>query len=214
MIFHLSRENEWKCNTIIVTVDRDKGPRRGNRGCVAVSPPRGLGFSPLASGLNKRSGIFLKSSSWNTGKVFAQNVPVETRPLQKVSCEKSVPCNIYLGSNFTVRINNYFEFMKHVHDNATGGLFHFNFVPTKDFKNMTLSNAAEKILTVPNAGGNSVVSEVLSFEFFQGCFNARLLKVGHIQFVKMFAPKIRLYDKSPQNDQCSILKLFLYSLKP
>lgn len=41
---------------------------------------------------------------------------------------------------------------------------------------MTLSRAAIRLATVPNAGGNSVLSEVISFEFFRSCFNAKLLK--------------------------------------
>ncbi|XP_048727026.2 AAC-rich mRNA clone AAC4 protein-like [Ostrea edulis] len=41
---------------------------------------------------------------------------------------------------------------------------------------MKLSEAAEKIWSVPNAGGNSVISEVLSFETFHKSFHAKLLK--------------------------------------
>ncbi|KAK3096887.1 hypothetical protein FSP39_004414 [Pinctada imbricata] len=66
--------------------------------------------------------------------------------------------------------------MKLVYDNQRGGLFHFDFESRKEFEEMTLSASAEKILNVPNAGGNSVISEVLSFEFFQKCFNAKLVK--------------------------------------
>lgn len=46
----------------------------------------------------------------------------------------------------------------------------------RSIQNMYLSEAAQKILSVPNAGGNSVNSEVLSFEFLNNCFNAALIK--------------------------------------
>lgn len=42
---------------------------------------------------------------------------------------------------------------------------------------MTLSPEALRILILPNAGGNSIVSEVLSYEVLRGCFRAQLLKV-------------------------------------
>ncbi|OWF38819.1 AAC-rich mRNA clone AAC4 protein-like [Mizuhopecten yessoensis] len=57
-----------------------------------------------------------------------------------------------------------------------GGVIHNNFYPLKKLKEMTLSIAAIRLATVPNAGGNSVVSEVLSFELLQRCFRAKLLK--------------------------------------
>lgn len=41
---------------------------------------------------------------------------------------------------------------------------------------MNLSADGTKIRDVPNAGGSSVISEVLSFELLQKCFKAKLLK--------------------------------------
>ncbi|XP_071097750.1 AAC-rich mRNA clone AAC4 protein-like [Haliotis cracherodii] len=41
---------------------------------------------------------------------------------------------------------------------------------------MSLTEGAERIRDVPNAGGNSVLSEVLSFELMNKCFAAKLLK--------------------------------------
>lgn len=41
---------------------------------------------------------------------------------------------------------------------------------------MNLSADGTKIRDVPNAGGSSVISEVLSFEVLQKCFKAKLLK--------------------------------------
>ncbi|XP_060085744.1 AAC-rich mRNA clone AAC4 protein-like [Ylistrum balloti] len=85
-------------------------------------------------------------------------------------------CNIYVGENFSVCLQQYFSFVKLMGDNSAGGMIHNNFYPHKKLKEMTLSIAAIRLATVPNAGGNSVVSEVLSFELFRRCFNAKLLK--------------------------------------
>ncbi|KAL5018554.1 hypothetical protein ScPMuIL_004276 [Solemya velum] len=41
---------------------------------------------------------------------------------------------------------------------------------------MHFSIGADKLLNVPNAGGSSVLSEVLSFELLHKCFRASLLK--------------------------------------
>ncbi|XP_062566067.1 AAC-rich mRNA clone AAC4 protein-like isoform X2 [Saccostrea cucullata] len=65
---------------------------------------------------------------------------------------------------------------KSVQNNKDGGLVHLDFDPVMHFKHMKLSTAAEKIWSVPNAGGNSVISEVLSFETFHRCFHAKLFK--------------------------------------
>eukprot|EP01027_Heterolobosea_sp_BB2_P001894 GEZU01002832.1.p1 GENE.GEZU01002832.1~~GEZU01002832.1.p1 ORF type:complete len:385 (-),score=85.39 GEZU01002832.1:656-1810(-) len=44
------------------------------------------------------------------------------------------------------------------------------------YARMRLSEGARKIRDTPNAGGNSVISEVLSFEILQACFGAQLSK--------------------------------------
>jgi hypothetical protein len=41
---------------------------------------------------------------------------------------------------------------------------------------MSLSDSAQRLRDLPNAGGSSVVSEVLSFELLKRCFGAALLK--------------------------------------
>eukprot|EP00339_Tiarina_fusa_P023920 CAMPEP_0117014392 /NCGR_PEP_ID=MMETSP0472-20121206/11680_1 /TAXON_ID=693140 ORGANISM="Tiarina fusus, Strain LIS" /NCGR_SAMPLE_ID=MMETSP0472 /ASSEMBLY_ACC=CAM_ASM_000603 /LENGTH=176 /DNA_ID=CAMNT_0004717931 /DNA_START=1611 /DNA_END=2141 /DNA_ORIENTATION=- len=41
---------------------------------------------------------------------------------------------------------------------------------------MTLSDGGNQILNLPNAGGNSLESEVLSFELLHECYGAALLK--------------------------------------
>jgi hypothetical protein len=46
----------------------------------------------------------------------------------------------------------------------------------KHFEKMTLTEGSKKMLDIPNAGGNSVISEVLSNEFLNLVFNGELLK--------------------------------------
>lgn len=46
----------------------------------------------------------------------------------------------------------------------------------RDFYDVRLSEGALKIMNTPNAGGNSVRSEVLSYEVLRRCFGAELLK--------------------------------------
>lgn len=100
---------------------------------------------------------------------------------------KSPPCNLYIGNHFCIRIYDYFALQKSIQSNRDGGLFHLDFDPAVHFKCMKLSEAAEKIWSVPNAGGNSVISEVLSFETFHKSFHAKLLKV-RIYFHEFIVP--------------------------
>lgn len=93
---------------------------------------------------------------------------------------KSPPCNLYIGNNFCVRIYDFFDLQNSIQNNKRGGLVHIDFDPAVHFKAMTLSEGAEKIWSVPNAGGNSVISEVLSFETFHRCFHAELLRVRRV----------------------------------
>ncbi|XP_013390306.1 AAC-rich mRNA clone AAC4 protein [Lingula anatina] len=63
-----------------------------------------------------------------------------------------------------------------VRDNKAHGVFQCEFRPMLQMDKMALSEQAIKIRDVPNAGGNSVVSEVLSYEMMKSCFGATLLK--------------------------------------
>lgn len=153
-----------------MTVER-RGPRRGFR-------------------QTQRAGVDTKSvfSLGRLEKPVARNVvrarkngtfTTVSRQVSKTeqkTCPTKTPCNFYVGESFTVSLQGYFDFVKIMGDNSMGGLIHNNFYPHKKLKEMTLSIAAIRIATTPNAGGNSVVSEVLSFELFQRCFNAKLLK--------------------------------------
>jgi len=124
--------------------------------------------SPLKTGLKSRPGIS------PLGKVRTSRRRVSSSPTRPKSPPS--PCNLYIGENFAVRFNQYFKLLKLVKDNQNGGVVHTEFDPFRATEHMRLSDSAKKIRDVPNAGGNSVVSEVLSFELMQKCFGAELLK--------------------------------------
>jgi len=83
-----------------------------------------------------------------------------------------------LRHDFTVHypFRQSFQVQSLVMDSFNGGLV-INHLETvcRDPSKMTLCNGGKRILTVPNAGGNSVWSEVLSFEVLNGLFQANLL---------------------------------------
>lgn len=74
-------------------------------------------------------------------------------------------------------MNDWFRVRRLICENDAAGLEHTTFRGLRHFKLMTLSPEALRILILPNAGGNSIVSEVLSYEVLRGCFRAQLLKV-------------------------------------
>jgi len=46
----------------------------------------------------------------------------------------------------------------------------------KTFQEIKFSEGSKKMLSIPNAGGNSVISEVISFEILKSAFKAKFLK--------------------------------------
>lgn len=86
------------------------------------------------------------------------------------------PVNIYFGENFSVRLQQWFKFLALIENNSTGGIIHCHFTPNRKLATMNLSADGIKIRDVPNAGGSSVNSEVMSFEILQKCFKGKLLK--------------------------------------
>ncbi|XP_077985790.1 AAC-rich mRNA clone AAC4 protein-like [Glandiceps talaboti] len=85
---------------------------------------------------------------------------------------------MYIGENFTVRLHNIFKFQKYVATSNEGGIIRCEYEAMKTFPAMTssLSQHARRMWKEPNAGGNSVESEVLSYELLKRCFGAELLK--------------------------------------
>ena len=88
------------------------------------------------------------------------------------------PHNIYIGYNFSVRLTRTFKLSNMIQHDVFNGVVHNDFETFKNLGKMTLSLSAQKIKDMPNAGGDSVASEVLSYEVLHKCFGAKLLKVS------------------------------------
>ncbi|XP_071806755.1 AAC-rich mRNA clone AAC4 protein-like [Asterias amurensis] len=130
------------------------------------------GLIPKTALSEKKNG--LRSSSPKEKSVFCKSRPVKRRV--RHSRNPSPPVHLYIGVNFAVRLHHNFRFQRHVTNSNERGLIWTEFESFRRLSHMALSECAVRILTVPNAGGNSVESEVLSFELLHRCFGARLLK--------------------------------------
>jgi hypothetical protein len=138
-------------------------------------------ISPLARLNNKKKENFVLSL--NTGKV-PQNAQSRIKTEQVGQTQNHhhySPVNIYFGENFSVRLQQWFKFLALIENNSTGGIIHCHFTPNRKLATMNLSADGIKIRDVPNAGGSSVNSEVMSFEILQKCFKGKLLKVRKIR---------------------------------
>ncbi|RMZ99204.1 AAC-rich mRNA clone AAC4 -like [Brachionus plicatilis] len=62
-----------------------------------------------------------------------------------------------------------------IHEKSSNGFIISFFRQIKPYKSIKLTTEALRIQNTPNAGGSSVESEALSFEFFKKFFNAELL---------------------------------------
>ncbi|XP_066273429.1 AAC-rich mRNA clone AAC4 protein-like [Branchiostoma lanceolatum] len=80
--------------------------------------------------------------------------------------------------NFSVRLKHYttFHFERQVRERQSAGLSYVELAAHRRVEDMHLSAAAARINACPNAGGNSVYSEVLSCELLYRLFGAQLLK--------------------------------------
>ncbi|XP_072049477.1 uncharacterized protein [Amphiura filiformis] len=83
---------------------------------------------------------------------------------------------LYLGENFAVKLFSDFKFQRFVENFNERGLIYCQFETFRHFNDMNLSLLGQKLLDSPNAGGNSVESEVLSYELLHRCYGARLAK--------------------------------------
>lgn len=167
------------------TVEVLGAKRCGNRldpQAEVVFLPGGHKKSPLPTSLTSRAGISRSSVSVavpsNAGSI-KKDYASQTLVSQNCQCHETssrVPIKFYIGENFSVRYNEYFKLVQLIQNECSSGLIVTDFQAFRNTDTMSLSQSAQKIRDVPNAGGNSVVSEVLSFELFSRCFGARLLK--------------------------------------
>lgn len=85
--------------------------------------------------------------------------------------------NVFVNQNFTLTSEqNLFEIERLITRNCENGWLTTVFNQVRAFDRMKLSAEAVRLVATPNAGGDSVKSEALSFELLNRCFNARLLK--------------------------------------
>ncbi len=104
--------------------------------------------------------------------ILIQQVLVSKNVLNGVQTFK-----LFIDENFTILSEyNIFQIENLVTNLENEGCIITYFDQIKKFKEMELSRDSLRILLTPNAGGNSIVSEVLSFEMFKKYFNAHLLK--------------------------------------
>ncbi|ELT98438.1 hypothetical protein CAPTEDRAFT_177615 [Capitella teleta] len=83
---------------------------------------------------------------------------------------------ILVGDNFSVRYHETSRLQRLILDNASHGIVLTEFNPFRTLDQMSLSDSAQRLMDTPNAGGSSIVSEVLSYEVLLRCFGAQLLK--------------------------------------
>ena len=98
----------------------------------------------------------------------------EHRPRSK---SPTSPINMYIGSNFSVRLCQWFHFERLIRNKDAGGVVHTEFHSFRKMQNMDLSDGGQRIKNLPNAGGSSEISEILSYEMLKRCFAAQLVKV-------------------------------------
>ena len=87
------------------------------------------------------------------------------------------PINMYIGSNFSVRLCQWFHFEWLIRNKDAGSVVHTEFHSFRNIQNMNLSDGGQRIKNLPNAGGSSEISEILSYEMLKRCFAAQLVKV-------------------------------------
>jgi hypothetical protein len=84
--------------------------------------------------------------------------------------------NIFINENFTLTSEQtLFEIERLVTRNCENGWIVTVFRQTKLFDKIKLSTEARRIVNTPNAGGDSVKSEAMSFELLNKFLNAKLL---------------------------------------
>lgn len=121
-------------------------------------------LTPPQSGLQKKNGnVFVSSTAQNTSCAALK--------------ERQGTCALYVSEHFVTQTYQHFMFERLVTNVNVGGFVLTTFISKGDIRSMQLTAGGYRILAVPNAGGSSVVSEVLSFELLGRCFRAKLKKV-------------------------------------
>lgn len=145
--------------------------------------------------LKERNGIFHETCNRNAltyrqSKDFCQAVTTARQDLKKAwPCKKNGQITILHKNDFLIQMSHQANatFQQSLSNKKKPCLITTHFVPLFKFnqknpikndlsilRNFDLSHGAEVIAKEENAGGNSVISEVLSFEFMKRAFGAEL----------------------------------------
>ena len=122
-------------------------------------------------------GIALKQNFQTRTSLRTVNTNDKIRLERQDSEEKGVGfafSEVYISDNFAVKLGSAFSFRNHVCSTTRTGLMITEMAQLKPFSRMSLSSGALRMNSLPNAGGSSVKSEVLSYEILQKCFGAEL----------------------------------------
>lgn len=98
---------------------------------------------------------------------------------QEQNSETFQPVTILLCDEFAVRMKNHtFELKSLIESTDNGGLVYTDLDLFKTMLDIQLCSGSHKMLSLPNAGGSSVVSEAMSCELLHRCYGAQLIKVS------------------------------------
>jgi hypothetical protein len=107
---------------------------------------------------------------------FSARKPV-TNTYNSSNIATLITCNLTITDSFTLRFEQtMFQIEKLLKNMSISGLIKASFHQYKLYHKIKLTTEALLIQNTPNAGGNSIESEVLSFEILKKSFNAKLLK--------------------------------------
>jgi hypothetical protein len=112
--------------------------------------------------------------------VFNENMLIKHKTIESQKLRNSIECN-YKPSFIVTNLKLY-----------------------KTFEKMNFSEGSKKMLSIPNAGGNSVISEVISYEIIKSAFGAIFLKTEmEIEYFP-FGSKITDYSVMINNKKIGV----------
>ena len=109
----------------------------------------------------------------------------------------------YVNDNFALKTEGVFRLRNHISAPTSGasGLLLTEMTQLRPFSKMILSSGALRMKALPNAGGSSLKSEVLSYELLKRCYGAELRHTEmEVQYFPSGGPIIdytcKMFDKN------------------
>lgn len=143
----------------------------------SVKPSRGRRAAGPTAERRHKPGLAKKRRQSSRLNLVQKRLPSNHTGVGNQNLSTSQRKSVFVGENFTVSYSQWFIFNKLVKDVSACGVIYTTLQALREAKHMRLSMDAVRLLSVPNAGGSSVISEVLSYELLHTCFGATLLKV-------------------------------------